>query len=103
MREEEQVPEESQPRYAVERWLREAFPNAVKPQPSGVSVDARLYFREKDGGRLWAGLALLDGNGGRVANMPLDEPDALPWILEILCELGFTTAPRLRTKPLGSD
>lgn len=99
------MPEEQrsadQPYYAVERWLRDAFPKAVKPQPSGVSVDVRLYFRQKEGGRLWAGVALLDGAGERIENMPLDEPGALPWLLGVLCELGFEAAPKRRTKPLA--
>lgn len=94
--------------YKVERLLREKFPDAAKPQPSGVSVDVRLYFREKPEGDLWCGLAFLDEDGhmmdfGEFRALPLKDPPSLPWLLEVLCELGFEAAPRRRTKPRGSS
>lgn len=95
-------PEQSAAYYKVERQLRTAFPDAVKAQPSGASVDVRVYFREKPDGSLWGGLALLDESGARLENMPLADPPSLPWLLRVLCDLGFDVAPRLRTKPRGT-
>lgn len=88
-----------QAKYKVERQLRVMFPRVVKPQRSGVSVDLRLYFREKPDGDLWGGLALLNEGGEIAENMPLADKPSLPWLLGVLCELGFEAAPRLRTKP----
>jgi hypothetical protein len=85
--------------YKVERQLRERFPDAVKPQRSGVSVDVRVYFREKPDGSLWGGLALLDDDGHIMVNMPLADPESTPWLLNVMCEIGFDAAPRLRTTP----
>jgi len=90
------------PKYKVERQLRAAFPSTLKPQRSGASVDVRLYFREKPDGSLWGGLALLDDRGEIAENMPLDSPGALPWLLGVLCDLGFEAAPRKRTQPRGA-
>lgn len=88
------------PKYKVERQLREAFPRAQKPQRSGVSVDLRVYFREKPNGDLWGGLALLDPNGRILENMPLDSPEGLRWLLsDVLCDVGFAAAPADRTAP----
>jgi len=70
------------------------------PQPSGVSIDVRVYFREKPNGDLWGGLALLTEDGEIAENMPLDSKEGLQWILRhVLCDVGFEAAPRLRTKP----
>jgi hypothetical protein len=86
--------------YKVDRQLRQAFPIALKPQPSGVSVDARLYFREKPNGDLWGGLALLDDEDGEIIEqMPLADPTGLMWLLGVLCKIGFDAAPEERTKP----
>lgn len=89
--------------YKVERQLRAAFPDAMKPQRSGTSVDVRLYFREKPDGALWGGLALLGEDGRIIDNMPLADPPSLPWLLGIACELGFEAAPRVRTKPRDEE
>lgn len=89
--------------YKVERQVREAFPEAFKAQKSGVSTDLRLYFREKEeNGRrvLWGGLAILGEDGKIVANMPLADEASLPWLVEVVCELGFAAAPERRTEPL---
>jgi hypothetical protein len=85
--------------YKVERQLREAFERALKAQRSGASVDVRVYFREKPGGELWGGLALLGEDGRIIDNMPLADPPSLPWLLGVMCELGFEAAPRVRTQP----
>lgn len=95
--------EVSEAYYKVERQLRAAFPDAVKPQRSGASVDVRLYFREKPDGSLWGGLALLGDDGRIIDNMPLADPPSLPWLLGIACEIGFEAAPRVRTKPRGDE
>ena len=84
--------------YKVERQLRATFPAALKPQRSGASIDVRVYFREKPDGSLWGGLALLGNDGRVVENMPLADPPSLPWLLNVMCELGFDAAPRVRTK-----
>jgi putative transcriptional regulator len=90
----------AQPKYKVERQLRETFPKVAKPQRSGVSVDLRVYFREKPSGDLWGGLALLNEDGEIAENMPLDSKEGLQWILEhVLCEIGFDAAPEMRTRP----
>ncbi len=86
--------------YRVERQVRDAFPGVLKAQRSGVSVDSRLYFREKQGGARWGGLALLGLDGKIVDNMPLADESSLPWLLEVICELGFAAAPEHRTEPL---
>ena len=39
--------------YKVDRQLREAFPIALKPQPSGLSARRAPLFREKPSGDLW--------------------------------------------------
>jgi hypothetical protein len=96
-------PDESDAYYKVERLLRDTFPNALKPQKAGVSVDVRLYFRERDDGHLWGGFAFLDAGGklvdfGPFRQLPLDKPPAVPWLLGILCELGFEAAPRFRRR-----
>ena len=57
-------PAEPEAYYKVERQLRATFPQALKPQHAGASVDVRVYFREKPDGSLWGGLALLGGIGG---------------------------------------
>ena len=31
--------------------------------------------------------------------MPLADPPSLPWLLGVMCELGFEAAPRVRTRP----
>ena len=85
--------------YKVERQLRAALPQALKAQRSGASVDLRLYFREKPDESLWGGLALLDEDGRIIDNMPLADPPSLPWLLGVMCELGFEAAPRVRTQP----
>lgn len=90
--------------YKVERLLREKFPEALRPQKAGASVDVRLYFRERDDGHLWGGLAFLDSEGklvdfGPFRQLPLDSASALPWLLGVLCELGFEAAPKTRTRP----
>lgn len=85
--------------YKVERQLRDAFDGALKAQRSGASVDVRVYFREKPGGELWGGLALLGEDGRIIDNMPLADPPSLPWLLGVMCELGFEAAPRVRTQP----
>ena len=88
------------PKYKVERQLRAEFPKVAKPQRAGVSIDVRVYFREKPNGDLWGGLALLSEDGEIAANMPLDSKKGLQWILrDVLCELGFDAAPGLRTRP----
>lgn len=84
--------------YKVERQLRAMFSTALKPQRSGASIDVRVYFREKPDGSLWGGLALLGDDGRVVENMPLADPPSLPWLLNVMCELGFAAAPRVRTK-----
>lgn len=98
---------ESDAYYKVERLLRDKFPDALKPQKAGVSVDVRLYFRERDDGHLWGGISFLDADGklvdfGPFRQLPLDKAPALPWLLGILCELGFDAAPQLRTRPRTS-
>jgi hypothetical protein len=85
--------------YKVERQLRAMFPRALKPQRAGASIDVRVYFREKPDGALWGGLALLGEDGHIVDNMPLADPPSLPWLLNVMCELGFDAAPRVRTRP----
>jgi len=93
-------PAKSDAYYKVERQVRERFPEAMKAQRSGVSVDLRLYFREKSGHARWGGLALLAPDGTIIENMPLADEASLPWLLEVICELGFEAAPQHRTKPL---
>jgi hypothetical protein len=94
--------DESAPYYKVERMLRASFPSALKSQPSGGSVDLRVYFREKPSGEMWAGLALLDSESGEVIEqMPLADQTSLRWMLGIVCDLGFDAAPRARSKPRG--
>ncbi len=64
--------------YKVERQLREAFPDAMRPQRAGASVDVRVYFREKPDGALWGGLALLDADGHILDNMPFGRSAVYP-------------------------
>lgn len=85
--------------YKVERQLRERFADVVRPQRSGASIDVRVYFREKPDGSLWGGLVLLGEDGRVEENMPLADPPSIPWLLNVMCELGFDAAPRLRTVP----
>lgn len=97
----DQDPDVPYPKYKVERQLRDTFPRARKPQRSGVSVDVRLYFREKPTGELWGGLAVLDEDGKILENMPLDSPAGLRWLLaDVLCDVGFAAAPSDRVDPL---
>jgi len=89
-----------EPHYKVERELRDAFPRARKRQPSGVSVDLRIYFREDPDGTLWGGVGMYDESGDRIEYMALDSKDGLRWLLsDVLCDVGFRAAPRERTKP----
>lgn len=99
---------ESDAYYKVERLLRDTFPQALKPQKAGVSVDVRLYFRERADGHLWGGLAFLDGDGklvdfGPFRQLPLDKAPAMKWLLGVLCDLGFDAAPEHRTKPPSDE
>lgn len=94
----DEVPPE--PHYKVERELREGFPRARKRQPSGVSADLRIYFREDRDGKLWGGVGMYDESGDRIEYMALDSKAGLQWLLkDVLCDVGFEAAPRERTKP----
>jgi hypothetical protein len=89
-----------EPHYKVERQLRDGFPRARKQQPSGVSVDLRIYFRENRDGTLWGGVGMYDESGDRIEYMALDSKEGLQWLLrDVLCDVGFEAAPRERTKP----
>ena len=89
--------------YKVERQLRSIFPTALRRQRSGASIDVRVYFREKPDGSLWGGLALLGDDGRVIENMPLADPPSVPWLLNLMCELGFDAAPHVRTKSRAAE
>ena len=88
--------------YKVDHQLREAFPIALKPQPSGLSAGRRAPLLPEKSPAATSGVvfALLDDEDGDIIEqMPLADPSGLKWLLGVLCNIGFDAAPEERTKP----
>jgi hypothetical protein len=79
-----------EPHYKVEKQLRSGFPRARKRQRSGVSVDLRIYFREKPDGSLWGGVGMYSDDGERIEYMALDSRAGLEWLLSEVCAMSVS-------------
>jgi len=86
---------------AVDRWLDEILPEAMRPTPTGARLDLRLYFHtEEHGTPPWLSIAVIGPDGRQVGeSLPINEPEGIGPYFGLLAGKAYPVAAAKRTKP----